>query len=84
MRGARPRGEMLLHLVGAVMHVDHGRADAGFREGVEDVIDQWPAGHLDQRLGDRFGDRPHAQPEPGGEHHGAIGNRRAGRLHASC
>ena len=35
-----PRREMLLDLVGEVMHVDHGALDAGLGEPVEHMVDQ--------------------------------------------
>ena len=44
------RREMLLHLFGEVVHIDHSLLDAGVGEPVEHMIDQRPARDLDQRF----------------------------------
>ena len=60
-------------LVGQVMHVDHGLADAGAGELVQHVIEQRLAGHAHQRLRHMVGQRAHAQTETGGKDHGFGG-----------
>ena len=60
-------------LVGQVMHIDHGLADAGTGELVQHVIEQWLAGHAHQRLRHMVGQRAHAQTETGGKDHGFGG-----------
>ncbi len=60
-------------LVGQVMHVDHGLADAGLGELVEYVIEQRLSRHAHQRLRHMVGQRAHAQTETGGKDHGFGG-----------
>ena len=73
MRGRVAAGRMLDDLVGQIMHVDHGFADAGAGELVQHVIEQRLAGHAHQRLRHLVGQRAHAQAETGGEDHGFGG-----------
>ena len=72
----RPRAafQMILDLVRHVVHVDDGGFDARVGKAIEHVIDQRLAGDLDQRLRQRVGQRAHARPEPGGEHHARVGS----------
>ena len=65
--------DMLDDLVGQIMHVDHGFADAGVGELVEHMVEQRLAGHAHQRLRHVVGQRAHAQAETGGEDHGFGG-----------
>ena len=60
-------------LVGQIMHIDDGFADAGVGELVEHMIEQRLAGHAHQRLRHVVGQRAHAQAETGGEDHGFGG-----------
>ena len=60
-------------LVGQIVHVDDGLADAGIAELVEHMIEQRAAGDAHQRLRHLVGQRPHAQAETGGEDHGFGG-----------
>ena len=68
----RDRG-VLDDLVGQIMHVDDGLADAGVGELVEHMVEQRLAGDAHQRLRHLVGQRPHAQAETGGEDHGFGG-----------
>ena len=71
--GPGPARGMLDDLVGQIMHVDHGFADAGAGELVQHVIEQRLAGDAHQRLRHVVGQRAHAQAETGGEDHGFGG-----------
>lgn len=55
------------------MHIDHGVGHVGERELVEHMVEQRLAGHGNQWLRHGFGERAHAQPEAGSEHHGFGG-----------
>ena len=59
------------------MDVDHRLLDARRPEPVERMVDQRPAGHLDQRLGPGRGQRPHPLAEPRRHHHRRRRHRRA-------
>ena len=60
-------------LVGQIVHIDHGFADACPGQLVQHVIEQRLSGHLHQRLRHMVGQRAHAQAETGGEDHGFGG-----------
>ena len=64
---------MLDDLVGQIMHIDHGFADAGAGELVQHMIEQGLAGHAHQRLRHMVGQGPHSHAETGGEDHGFDG-----------
>lgn len=68
------RREMLLHLFGEVVHIDHSLLDAGVGEPVEHMIDQRPARDLDQRFRGRIREGPHTSSESCGKDHGAAGS----------
>ena len=72
-RGRLRVRDVIDDLVGQIMHVDDGLADAGVGELVEHVIEQRLARHAHQRLWHPVGQRPHAQAETGGEDHGFGG-----------
>ena len=62
-------------LIGEVVDVDHHPSHPGGAQPVEDVVDQRPARHLDQRLGPGVGQRPHSRAEPRRHHHGGFDRR---------
>ena len=66
-------GEVPFQLIGEVMNVDHRLLDAGGRDAIEHVVDERPPADAHERLRDRVGDRPHALPDAGGEHHRGTG-----------
>ena len=70
---ARAARDMIDDLVGQIMHIDDGLADAGVAELVEHMIEQRAAGHGHQRLRHPVGQRAHAHAEAGGEDHGFGG-----------
>ena len=71
--GPRARGDVIDDLVGQIMHVDDGFADAGIAELVEHMIEQRAAGHAHQRLWHPVGQGAHAHAKSGGEDHGFGG-----------
>ncbi len=68
--GPRARGGVLDDLVGQIMHIDDGFADAGVGELVEHMIEQRTAGHGHQWLRHLVRQGTHARAEAGGENHG--------------
>ena len=64
---------MVDDLVGQIVHIDDGFADAGVTELVEHMIEQRAARHADQRLRHPVRQRTHAHTEACGEHHGFAG-----------
>ena len=68
--------EMGFELIGEIVDVDHQLADARGAEPVEDVVDQWLAVELHQRLGMMVGQRAHPLAEAGGHDHRGVGHRR--------
>src|SRR6202165_3876180 len=68
------------HLIGEMMDVDDPELDFGGRQSIERMIDQGLAADLDQRLGHALGERPHADAETGGQHHGAARPERRMRI----
>ena len=71
--GPRAGRDVIDDLVGQIMHVDDGLADAGLAELVEHVVEQRLAGHAHQRLRHPVGQRAHAHAETGGKDHGFGG-----------
>jgi hypothetical protein len=64
---------MLNDLVGQVMHIHDGLADASARELVQHVVEQRLTGDADQRLRHMVGQGAHAHTETGGKNHGFGG-----------
>ena len=56
-------------LVGEIMRVDHGAADACGAQMIERAVEQGPPADLDQRLGPGRGQRPHPLAQPRRQHH---------------
>jgi len=61
---------MRFDLIGEMMDIDDGRLDARCGAVVQRVIDQAPAGDLNQWLGRLQRQRPHARAQPRRKHHG--------------
>src|SRR5580693_5525392 len=66
----RARGSVIDDLVGQIMHIDDGFADAGVAEFIEHMIEQCPARHPHQRLWHPVRQGTHAHAETGGKDHG--------------
>jgi hypothetical protein len=71
--------QMGFELVGQVMHVDHGRLDAGRGKAVEHMIDERPAGKRHERLRHARGQRAHPLAIACGEHHCRPRSRHSAR-----
>ncbi len=68
--GREARPEARGNLLAQPARVDHGAAHAGLRKGLQVVLQQRPALHLQQRLGAGVGQRPHALATACGQQHG--------------
>ena len=65
--------EPLPAIVALFVDDDRDSVNAHGAKTFEGVVDQGPAGDLDQGLGPVVGQRAHARAEPGGQHHGGLG-----------
>ena len=78
--------QMRLDRIGEIMDVDDRPADPGRAQPIEHMIEQRLAGHLDQRLGPRRGERAHPLAEarrPSPSRCGPAARRRAGAARAA-
>src|SRR5665811_287046 len=69
----RARGCVIDDLVGQIVHIDDGFADAGVAELVEHMIEQRAARDAHQRLWHPVRQGAHAHAKSGGEDHGFEG-----------
>ena len=71
--GPAARLDVIDDLVGQIMHIDHGLADAGVAELVEHMIEQRLPATRTSGFGICVGQGTHAHAETGGEDHGFGG-----------
>src|SRR5439155_19883475 len=69
---ARAVAQVLLDAPAAVMQIEDDLANAAGAQELEDVLEEGPARHRNDRLPGAVGDRRQAPPAPCREHHGAA------------
>ena len=80
---ARAVSQVLLDAPAEVMKIEHDLANAAGAQELEDVFEEGPARHRNERLRGAVGERREARPAPCREHHGAADHPSSGTWAAS-